>query len=179
MWCKGTAYSHLFVLSHSCGNTMHHFWCVCGNCRTWLSLSAYIQFSDSALSTLISAEHSDQCWTDLSGPSLSPFPANLAGERGKLTLISADQNMWGRVKTSVNGKDSWWVHFGVAMLLPLLEFMYNLMYSSPRNRIYNPKFYLSRESSVCRSSSLDWKKVRNKLNPTAKDQTTVASCNLC
>ena len=55
------------------------------------SLSAYIDFSDSALSTLISAEHSDQRWTDLSGPSLSPFPANLAGEGGKLTLISADQ----------------------------------------------------------------------------------------
>ena len=52
-----------------------------------VSLSAYIHFSDSALSTLISAEHSDQCWTDLSGPLLSPFPANLAGERGKLTLI--------------------------------------------------------------------------------------------
>ena len=39
---------------------------------------------------------------------LSPFPAKLAGERGKLTLISADQNsaladqnMWGRVKTSI------------------------------------------------------------------------------
>ena len=57
-----------------------------------VSLSAYIHFSDSALSTLISAEHSDQHWTDLSGPLLSPFPANLAGERGKLTLISTDQN---------------------------------------------------------------------------------------
>ena len=55
------------------------------------SLSAYIDFSDSALSTLISAVHSDQHRTDLSGPSLSPFPANLAGEGGKLTLISADQ----------------------------------------------------------------------------------------
>ena len=45
---------------------------------------------------------------DLSGPLLSPFPANLAGEGGRLTLISADQNsaladqnMWGRVKTSL------------------------------------------------------------------------------
>ena len=57
-----------------------------------VSFSAYIHFSDSALSTLISAEHSDQRWTDLSGPLLSPFPANLAGERGKLTLISTDQN---------------------------------------------------------------------------------------
>ena len=25
MWCKGTTYSHLFVLSHGCGNTTHHF----------------------------------------------------------------------------------------------------------------------------------------------------------
>ena len=74
-----------------------------------VSLSAYIHFSDSALSTLISAEHSDQRWTDLSEPLLSPFPANLAGEGWKLTLISADQksaladqNMWGRDKTSFN-----------------------------------------------------------------------------
>ena len=28
-----------------------------------------------------------------------------------------------------DGEDSWWVHFGVTMLLPLLEFTYNLMYS--------------------------------------------------
>ena len=86
-----------------------------------VSLIIYINFSDSALSTLISAEHSDQCWTDLSGPLLSPFPANLAGEGGKLTLISADQksaladqNMWGRDKTSAgemkflkNGGKTW------------------------------------------------------------------------
>ena len=56
-----------------------------------VSLSEYINFSDSALSTLIGAEHFDQRWTDLSGPLLSPFPANLAGEGGKLTLISTDQ----------------------------------------------------------------------------------------
>ena len=66
------------------------YWCETQFCS--LSLSAYINFSDSALSTLISAEHSDQHWTDLSGPSLSPFSANLAGERGKLTLISTYQN---------------------------------------------------------------------------------------
>ena len=54
-------------------------------------LSAYINFRDSVLSTLISAEHSDQRWTDLSGPLLNPFPANLAEEGGKLTLISTDQ----------------------------------------------------------------------------------------
>ena len=31
--------------------------------------------------------------------------------------------------SAIDGEDSWWVHSGVAMLLPLLEFMYNLMYS--------------------------------------------------
>ena len=85
------------------------------------SLSAYIDFSDSALSTLISAEHSDQRWTDLSGPSLSPFPANLAGEGGKLTLISADQNMWGRDKTSSQCTEctSCYIHTFEWTLIPL------------------------------------------------------------
>ena len=63
------------------------------------SLHAEIAFSDSVLSELISAEHSDWCCSDLSGPLLSLFPANLAGEGAKLTLISTDQNIWGRVKT--------------------------------------------------------------------------------
>jgi len=37
---------------------------------------------------------------------------------------------------------------GAAMLLPPLEFIYNLMYSSLRNKIYNPKFYFSTERQI-------------------------------
>ena len=68
-------------------------WCKTQFCSASFSVTqCWITFSVSVLSELISAEHSDQHWTDLSGPLLSPFPANLAGERGKLTLIRADQN---------------------------------------------------------------------------------------
>ena len=34
------------------------------------------------------------------------------------------------------------------MLLPLLKFTYHLMYSSLRNKVYNPKFYLSMERQI-------------------------------
>jgi len=37
---------------------------------------------------------------------------------------------------------------GAVMLLPPLEFTYNLMYSSLRNKIYNPKFYFSMERQI-------------------------------
>ena len=37
---------------------------------------------------------------------------------------------------------------GAAMLLPLLKFTYNLMYDSLRNKVYNPKFYLSMERQI-------------------------------
>ena len=66
------------------------------------------------LSELISAEHSDQCWTDLSGPLLSPIPANLAGEGGKLTLISADQNC-------ALADQRWSEHVGESKDLPVAD----------------------------------------------------------
>ena len=90
------------------------YWCENQFCSA--SLSAYIHFSDSALSTLTSAEHSDQCWTDLSGPLLSPFPANLAGEGRKLTLISADQE-------SALADQRWSEHVGERQDLPWVFIM--------------------------------------------------------
>ena len=47
--------------------------------------------------------------------------------------------------------ESWWVHSGVAMLPPLIEFTYNSMYSSSKNKIYNPKFYLNMERQISTS----------------------------
>ena len=52
-----------------------------------------------------------------------------------------------RRNSAVDSEDSWWVHSGVAMLPPLVEFTYNSMYSSSKNKIYNPKFYLSMEAN--------------------------------
>ena len=65
-----------------------------------VSLSTYIHFTDSALSTLISAQHSDQHWTDLSGPLLSPFG-------------------WGRMKA--NTDQHWSEHVGQRQDLLWLE----------------------------------------------------------
>ena len=74
----------------------------------WNLDACKIQFCSVSLSTWVALAQCQVNWADLSGPLLSPFPANLAGEGVMLMLISTDQNMWGGGGGKTSDLDTPW-----------------------------------------------------------------------